>query len=98
MVKTYNQKKTDDNSVGKDLFAEQIVVCQMLGVLECFDVKFLNVVLNQQDASGCWKQPENENGDADPNLGEQEVITEDMKKGEPQEIVRFVQRKCLTGL
>ncbi len=43
------------NNVDKDLFAEQIVVCQMLGILECFDSKYLDMLLKWQDVSGCWK-------------------------------------------
>ena len=56
MMKTFNEKLFSDDQIGKDLFAEQIIVCQMLGVVECFDVKLLEVILKLQDNSGCWKQ------------------------------------------
>ena len=56
MMKTFNENLFSDEQIGKDLFAEQIIVCQMLGVVECFDVKLLEVILKLQDNSGCWKQ------------------------------------------
>ena len=43
-------------SSGKDLFMEQIVVCQMLGVSECFDLKYVSLFMQWQDESGCWKE------------------------------------------
>ena len=62
MMKTFNEKLFSDEVIGKDLFAEQIIVCQMLGVVECFDVKLLEVILKLQDDSGCWKQKAQDEG------------------------------------
>ena len=84
MLATYEQKKTDDDSVGKDLFVEQIVVCQMLGVLQCFDAKFLDVILKLQDVSGCWKQASKD----EDNDARELINTESVDKEEQQMVVR----------
>ena len=85
MVETYTQRKTDDDEIGKDLFVEQIVVCQMLGVLQCFDSKFLDIILRMQDASGCWKQASKDEGN-----DAKEVINMNVaNKEEQQMVVRY---------
>jgi len=89
MVETYTQRKTDDDEIGKDLFVEQIVVCQMLGVLQCFDSKFLDIILRMQDASGCWKQASKDEGN-----DAKEVINMNVaNKEEQQMVVRLQGRK-----
>ena len=80
MSTTFNQKMTDDDSIGKDLFVEQLVVCQMLGVLQCFDAKFLDIVLKMQDVSGCWKQTsKDEDNDARDLVTTEKVIKDDQQ-------------------
>eukprot|EP00794_Sanderia_malayensis_P020340 gene20340-22342_t len=59
----YNHGFLDDEG-DKDLFAEQVVVCQMLGIINCFDSKYLKLLLEWQSAIGCWKEA-NDNDDGD---------------------------------
>ena len=42
--------------MNKDLFSEQAVICEMLGVRKCHDRKILQLIMKWQDKeSGCWK-------------------------------------------
>ena len=86
LLKTFQEKKTGDNEIGKDLFAEQVIVCQMLGVVQCFDTKFLSVILELQDPSGCWKQKNQDEGN-----DAREVTGIPIKKEEEEDtkIVRY---------
>lgn len=78
MSETYQQNKVEDDEIGRDLFFEQVIVCQMLGVLECFDTRFLDIILRLQDTSGCWKQT-----DQDESNGPKELVgNNDRKKKE----------------
>lgn len=102
MMKTFNENLFSDEDIGKDLFAEQMIVCQMLGVVECFDIKLLEVILKLQDNSGCWKQKDQDESneeeardargvEASPGAAdEQKGIPDHENEHDSQVVVKYV--------
>lgn len=51
-----NRILEDSDEANKDLYTEQVLFCQMLGVDRCFDRKLMQLILKWQDKEiGCWK-------------------------------------------
>ncbi len=84
----------------RDLFVEQVFVCQMLGIIECFDLRYLTLLIKWQEDSGCWNEPgksddksdnkdngekENNEEGEDGEFDEEEYEKEDSDKSFPGE-------------
>ena len=84
MVEQYN-KGFLSGTTNRDLFVEQIVLCQMLGVVNCFDSKYLSLLIKWQHNSGCWKMPEND--------APQDVRTQDVNEGTKRVIEKYYEQE-----